>query len=158
VALAEAVARNDKEVLVPIALSKLFHRAIQTRKNVARWLKSKTVVNNGKDSRHNYFVILLDNAFQILRPCISLGSRTSKSALQGISSDSITLENRFAGLIVEDIARIAEEEGVNEFDLSLVTSVILQQDETELEEDLKLAIGYVACSSTNSISSATLLE
>jgi hypothetical protein len=124
---------------------------------VARWLKSKTVVNNGKDERQNYLVNLLDNAFQLLRPCISLGSRTAKSALQGISSDSITMENRFAGLTVEDIAGIAEEEGVKEFDLPLVTSVTLQQDETELEENLKLAIDCVACSSTNCISSATLL-
>jgi hypothetical protein len=43
---------------------------------------------------------------------------------------------------VEDIAGTAEE-GVNEFDLPLVTSVILQQDETELEKDLKLAIGIL---------------
>jgi hypothetical protein len=83
VPLAEAVALNDKEVFVPVALGKLFHRAIQTRKNVARWFKSKTIVNNGNDERHNYFVNLLLTLFKYCDPAFRSVPKLLKVSSKG---------------------------------------------------------------------------
>lgn len=85
---------------------------------------------------------MLEEAFDVLRPFISVGPRALKTSGE-VTNETITLENRFAGLTVEDIAHIAEEEGASEEELLVVTSVVLEQDEAEVEEELKFAFGLL---------------
>lgn len=44
---------------------------------------------------------------------------------------------------MDDIAEIAEEEGLSEEDLPVVIKVVLEQDESELEEELKFAVALL---------------
>jgi hypothetical protein len=53
------------------------------------------------------------------------------------------MENKFAGLSLEDVAELSDDEATDEIQLPVVTPVLLKQDENEIEEELKFAIGLL---------------
>ncbi|KAF1847641.1 uncharacterized protein K460DRAFT_281363 [Cucurbitaria berberidis CBS 394.84] len=128
VPMAEAIANNEANVLVP----------------VTNWFKSKTLDdNNDSNERHHYFITVLEDAFRLLRPFISLGPEAHRPGKPGATSDALPLQNRFANLTVEDVAEIAEKEGAEESKLPDVSNVVFEQDEAEMEEELKFAVGLL---------------
>lgn len=84
---------------------------------------------------------VLEDAFRHLRPFISVGQQAAKDTQMTVPSGTIPLENRFAHLTVEDIVEIAENEGVTEEDLPAVIKVVFEQDNADIEEELRFAIG-----------------
>ncbi|KAH7088848.1 hypothetical protein FB567DRAFT_578634 [Paraphoma chrysanthemicola] len=140
VPLATAIADNGTMVLIPVALSKLFNRAIQSRKSVSTWVKSKSIgADSGSSTTHHYFVSILEDAFRLLRPFMSSGPRVAKNTQDRGDHGSNRIEDRFANLTVEDFAEVVEEEGIHEKDLPVVATVVLEQDDAELEDELKFA-------------------
>jgi site-specific recombinase XerC len=65
--IAEAISKNDSNFLVPVALSRLFNRAIQTRIELTQWFIRKAVDSEKESNeRHHYFISVLENALLIL--------------------------------------------------------------------------------------------
>jgi hypothetical protein len=140
--MAEAIASNEASVPVPVALSKLFNRAIETRMKVTHWFQIKSIeAEKDSNERHHYFITVLENAFKLLRLFVWSGLEAHRrSDMQGAASDRISFEICFANLTVEDIAKIAEQVGAEEAKLPEVTEVIVEQNQLELEEELKFAV------------------
>ena len=72
---------------------------------------------------HDHFITVLEDAFRRPRPLITLSPRTFQGSQQDAATGTINLENRFANLPVGDIADLAEEEGMKEQELPVVTSI-----------------------------------
>ena len=141
VPMAEAIAQTGSDMLVPVALSRVFNNAIQTRRKVANWFKTKVHSDDDSNKRHHYFITVLEDAFRVLRPHISVGlPKTARGESRTEEVSDIALENRFANLTVEEASDMADEIGVDTTDLPEVAKVVLEQDETELEEDLMFAV------------------
>ncbi|KAF2123222.1 hypothetical protein BDV96DRAFT_593660 [Lophiotrema nucula] len=143
VPMAQAIATAEEQVMVPVALTKLFNRAIRTRRKVANWFKLKDDADQESNSRHHYFITVLEDAFKVLRPFTSRGPQPARSGAQADASASIPFENRFANLTVEEAAEFADEFESSEAGLPEVAKVVLEQDETDLEEELRLAISLL---------------
>ncbi|KAF2821467.1 hypothetical protein CC86DRAFT_411156 [Ophiobolus disseminans] len=80
------------------------------------------------------------NETTVMLPVALTGLQAATGPQIGATPDAIPLENHFAHLTVEDIAEIAEEEGLSEEDLPEVTKIVFEQNDAELEEELKFAI------------------
>lgn len=98
-------------------------------------------IEEDSNERHNYFITILEDAFRLLRPLLSFGPEAYRPKKQGVDPDVLPLTNRFADLTVEDVAAIVEQEGAEEANLPNVKNVVFEQDETEIEEELKFAVG-----------------
>lgn len=144
VPMAETIAKTRSDAMVPVALSRLFNRAIQTRRKVSNWFKFKMEPEGESNKRHHYFITILEDAFRILRPFISVGPGVALSDRTPEADETptpLSLENRFANLTVEDIAEIADQEQADESNLPQVGKVELEQDDSEKEEELWFAVG-----------------
>jgi hypothetical protein len=86
---------------------------------------------------------VLENTFQLLRPVISLGAQSTQGVEQISISDDTHLEDRFANLTVEEAAEIAKTDRVGEQELQAMNSVVFEQDEAEVEEELMFAVGLL---------------
>jgi hypothetical protein len=64
VPMAEMIANNTEEVPVPFALSKLCHRAIQTRRKVVTWFQARSAGEEAESNeRHHHFITVLEDSF-----------------------------------------------------------------------------------------------
>ncbi|KAF2449927.1 hypothetical protein P171DRAFT_480982 [Karstenula rhodostoma CBS 690.94] len=133
--MAEAIASSKPRIHVPRALESVFNRAIRARRKVWLWWEAN---HSGTDSnkRHSHFISVLETAIGILKPLIS-----SESHINTKGVEHVTLNNRFAGLTVEENdpydGLIVE---VKQAQLPNVPSVVIKQDEEELEEEFFFTI------------------
>jgi len=67
-AIAEAGSVAESEIMVPVSLCKYFNRVIQTRRKVSRWYQSRFTRDKASDSRHEYFIEILEETFTALKP------------------------------------------------------------------------------------------
>jgi hypothetical protein len=72
--MAETIASNTENVLVPVALCNILNRAIQARCRVADWFEARAVEEDGDSNKHHHELItVLKYAFRLLRRSISSG-------------------------------------------------------------------------------------
>ncbi|KAG9189274.1 hypothetical protein G6011_06142 [Alternaria panax] len=127
VSMAETTANNKESVLVPVALFWFEARAVQ----------------NGADSnkRHHHSITVLEDAFRLLQPFISSDPQATKIGGKCVASETLAMGNRVARLSLEEVAKLEDDEALDEMQLLVVTLILLKQDETGIEEELKFAIG-----------------
>ncbi|KAF2645390.1 hypothetical protein P280DRAFT_441828 [Massarina eburnea CBS 473.64] len=123
-AIADARADLGSEVLVPIALT-------------------KRDGDEKSDLRHEYFIGILENTFQTLRPFIHGPEAARANTTQEASESGLTSKNRFAELTVEETVAIADSEDVDEESLPEVPNVMFEQDEEDEEEEFWCAVSLL---------------
>ncbi|KAK8055039.1 hypothetical protein PG993_000266 [Apiospora rasikravindrae] len=155
VPMAQAIAAYKPKPNVPPALSRLFDRVIEARRQFASWYAGMkaTGPHLASNERHNHFIDVLQATWEVLVPFVE-ARKTSKPSpktedqSRNKSGLLSSLENRFANLHVESpsdsfgahaasIPPSAEEESPK---LSPNINVQIQRDEDELEQDFFLAI------------------
>jgi len=135
-AIAKAGEKAESEIMVPVALCRHFSRAIQTRRKVSQWYKAKVKPDTKSDLRHEYFIKVLEDTFASLKPFIGSGgpevARNKGSATTLSDSSS---RNRFAGLTVDELVALADEEDITEDTLPAVSNVTFEEVEEDKEDD-----------------------
>jgi hypothetical protein len=143
-AIAEAGEEAGSEIMVPVALCRHFSRAIQTRRKVSQWYKAKVNGDKNSDLRHEYFIKVLEGTFASLKPFLASGgpeaarNNTSATPVPDLSS-----RNRFAGLTVDELAALAEEEDITEDTLPEVSDVAFEEAEEDREDDFWVAVALM---------------
>jgi hypothetical protein len=98
-------------VKVPLVIQGVLHRAIRARKRCTLWFQSTTSKANrseyeASNSAHEYFIKVLERAFEILEPCFEKSAPKAKQTTPRdnvqISNPITPLSNRFEKLEVED--------------------------------------------------------
>ncbi|KAI4640813.1 hypothetical protein J4E93_008406 [Alternaria ventricosa] len=130
--MAEHIASFNPKIEVPAALQKVFERVISARNEMADWFRKEHSSDQGSNMRHSYFINVLENAAAILKPL------TPEAP---VVAENIKLQNRFAGLAVEETDPLNELiVEVQEKQLPDIHPLPLEQDEEGLEDDFFFAI------------------
>ncbi|KAF2251706.1 hypothetical protein BU26DRAFT_451587, partial [Trematosphaeria pertusa] len=124
VPMAESIAKAESDVLVP----------------VSNWFKFKIDADTESNKRHHYFITVLEDAFRVLRPFISTGPHPARAGDGKTNPEAMAFENRFATLTIGEAAEMADELEAEDLALPDVVHVLLEKDDEELEEELKLAV------------------
>jgi len=131
VEMAHAIVDFEPKIEVPAALQSVFDRDILSRTNVSRWFQSGHK-DHGSDMRHAYSIGILDKARNLLRPLMPR---------QATVSEEVKVQNRFAGLTVEETDLLDDlVVEVKEDKLPRMTPVSVEQDEEGIEENFFFAI------------------
>ena len=105
---------------------------ILARSKVASWFEKGHSTDYVSNHRHSYFITVLEKAANLLKPLIPETP---------VVSENIKLQNRFAGLTVEETGPLDELiTEVKEKQLPKVDPIPIEQDEESLEHDFFFAI------------------
>lgn len=140
VPMAEAIAKAgeeaESEIMVPVALCRHFSRTIQTCRKVSQWYKAKVNPDTNSDLRHEYFIKVLEDAFASLKPFLrSGGPEVARNNGSTTTASDLSSRNRFAGLIVDKLVALANEENVTEDTFPEVSNVMFKEVEEDKEDD-----------------------
>jgi hypothetical protein len=146
--MAEAIAKAGEEagsgIMVPVALCRHFSRAIQTRRKVSQWYKAKVNGDKNSDLRHEYFIKVLEDTFASLKPFLgSGGPEVARSNASATIVPDLSSRNRFAGLTVDELAALADEEDLTEDALPEVSDVAFEEAEEDREDDFWVAVALM---------------
>ncbi|KAI4953212.1 hypothetical protein J4E86_006753 [Alternaria arbusti] len=148
VPMAEAIAKAgeeaESEIMVPVALCRHFSRAIQTRRKVSQWYKAKVNPDTNSDLRHEYFIKVLEDTFASLKPFLgSGGPEIARNNGSATNVADLSSRNRFAGLTVDELVALADEEDIAEDTLPDVSNVTLEEAEEDKEDDFWIAVALM---------------
>jgi hypothetical protein len=130
--------------MVPVALCRHFSRAIQTRRKVSQWYKAKVNGDTKSDLRHEYFIKVLEDTFASLKPFLGIGGpEPARNNASATTTSGLSSRNRFAGLTVDELAAVADEEDINEDTLSEFSGVMLEEVEEDKEDDFWVAVALM---------------
>ena len=123
-AIAKAGEQAESEIMVPVALCRHFSRAIQTRRKVSQWYKARVHGDTKSDLRHEYFIKVLEDTFASLKPFLGTGGlEPARNNVSDTTTSGLSSRNRFAGLTVDELAAVADEEDIAEDTLSEFSGV-----------------------------------
>ncbi|KAK7941380.1 uncharacterized protein PG986_013767 [Apiospora aurea] len=152
--MAQAIAAYKPKPNVPPALSRLFDRVIDARRQFGRWYAGMKATGPllASNERHSHFIDVLQATWEVLVP-FEEARKTSKSSPKTTDENRkkagflSSLENRFANLHVESPsdsfgahAASAPSAGDESPKLSTSINVQIQRDEDDVEKDFFLAI------------------
>ncbi|KAF2123213.1 hypothetical protein BDV96DRAFT_593651 [Lophiotrema nucula] len=152
VPMAHTIYDHNPRPQVPAVLGRLFERAIATRQKANQWFAQASHNEEDDESgkQHEYFVNVLTEAYEILRPLTEEAAEGKKAIRREnikLKNDEVPLTNQFSHLKVEDDkeeeeANREEEKALDEEEAHLppVMDVELEQDEAEIESDFFFAI------------------
>jgi hypothetical protein len=113
--MAETIANSTENVLLLVALCNIRNRAIQVRRRVADWFEARAVEEEGdSDKHHQEFITVLKYAVHLLRRSISSSPKATRMGGECVAPETLAMENKFAGLSLEDVAKLADDEGMDE--------------------------------------------
>ncbi|CAN9083708.1 unnamed protein product [Alternaria alternata] len=135
-AIAKAGEQAESEIMVPVALCRHFSRAIQTRRRVSQWYKARVNGDTKSDLRHEYFIKVLEDTFASLKPFLGTGGpEPAQNHVSGTTTSGLSSRNRLAGLTVDELAAVADEEDIAEDTLSEFSGVKFEEVEEDKEDD-----------------------
>ncbi|KAI4945076.1 hypothetical protein J4E91_008053 [Alternaria rosae] len=86
---------------------------MKTRRKVSQWYKAKVNPDTNSDLRHEYFIKVLEDAFASLEPFLGLGGpKVARNNGSTTTVSDLSSRNRFAGLTVDKLVALANEENV----------------------------------------------
>jgi hypothetical protein len=135
-AIAKAGEQAESEIMVPVALCWHFSRAIQTRRRVSQWYKARVNGDTKSDLRHEYFIKVLEDTFASLKPFLGTGGpEPAQNHVSGTTTSGLSSRDRLAGLTVDELAAVADEEDIAEDTLSEFSGVKFEEVEEDKEDD-----------------------
>ncbi|CAN9135973.1 unnamed protein product [Alternaria sp. RS040] len=125
-AIAKAGEQAESEIMVPVALCRHFSRAIQTRRKARILIK------------------ILEDTFASLKPFLGTGGpEPARNNVSDTTTSGLSSRNRFAGLTVDELAAVADEEDIAEDTLSEFSGVKLEEVEEDKEDDFWVAVALM---------------
>lgn len=159
VPMAKAIASYQPKPKVPPALSRLFDRVIEARRQFGSWYDGPGGPGaRASDERHTYFVDVLQASRDVLVP-FEDARKTSKPSPKTADEKKskcgllISLENRFANLHVESPIGFSRSHAAStppstdneSYSLPTSINVQIQRDEDDVEWDFILGIHTFLC-------------
>ncbi|KAK8083877.1 hypothetical protein PG996_002658 [Apiospora saccharicola] len=154
VPMAKAIASYTPKPNVPPALSRLFDRVIEARRQFGSWYADMSAPGSkASDERHTHFVDVLQATWEVLVP-FEEARKTSRPSPKAADENKIRdgllfpLENRFANLHVETPKESSDSHATSipsspdneSYRLPTSINVQIQRDEDDVERDFILGI------------------
>lgn len=146
--MAEPIARAgeeaESEIMVPVALCRHFSRVIQTRLKVSQWYRARVNGDTKSDLRHEYFIKVLEDIFASLKPFLgSGGPEPARNNASATTISDLLSRNRSAGLTVDELVALTDEEDITEDTLPKVSDVTFEESEEDKEDDFWIAVALM---------------
>ncbi|EDU40270.1 hypothetical protein PtrSN002B_001325 [Pyrenophora tritici-repentis] len=148
--MAEIISKNASKIKFPASVEAVFDRVISGRREVNKKHMElpRQKRNLHKDKTHEYFISVIERAYEKLKPYVTVKSLRGKGkpTVPGErGSGNMTMENSFAGLNVEEASESAETETTEsnedaEDDLPDIPPVQVDIEEAEIEDEFHFQI------------------
>jgi len=148
--MAEIISENASKIPFPHSVEAIFDRVINGRKavNESHTSLPKRRRNVAKDKSHEYFIAIVERAYDKLKPYVTVRPRKGKrggAVPNAPESTGVTVENSFEGLTVEDATEppdTGEAERTEEIEEEPpnVPPVQVERSQDELEDEFHFQI------------------
>ncbi|CAN9102049.1 unnamed protein product [Alternaria alternata] len=113
-----------------VPMAEAIAKAGEQAESEIMWYKARVNGDTKSDLRHEYFIKVLEDTFASLKPFLGTGGlEPARNNVSDTTTSGLSSRNRFAGLTVDELAAVADEEDIAEDTLSEFSSVKFEEVE-----------------------------